>query len=165
MLVAIGIGEAGIEHLGPALDLGAPDLRPLLELLLDDEVLEPARADHVGALAHQDGPVVVRGVKRFDAAHRRCAGGGGPARRASVGETREGGDVRGGSPAATADRIDPAFLDEPPLVASAVVGQARVRIHGDEARGDLAERAQVIGHELGAGCAVEPDGEEVEMLQ
>src|SRR5216684_564633 len=72
-LVTVRIGEADVQHLRPALDLRAPNLRAFLELVLDDEVLELARADDVGPLADEHGPVVVGGIERLDAAD-----GGGP---------------------------------------------------------------------------------------
>jgi hypothetical protein len=41
-LVAIGVGQADVEHLGRALDLGASDLGRVLEAVVDDQVLELA---------------------------------------------------------------------------------------------------------------------------
>ncbi len=41
-LVAVGVGQADVEHLGARLDLGAADLGRLLEALGDDQLLELA---------------------------------------------------------------------------------------------------------------------------
>ena len=68
-------------------------------------------------------------------------------------------------PSSTKRCILSARLSGVSLVLAALVGQARVRIHAHEARGDRRERAQVVGHELGAGGAVEPDREEIEVLE
>ncbi len=79
----------------------------------DDQLLEPPGADDVGALAHEDRPVVVGGIEHLDAAHRRAA----PRRRGTRGgrpraRSRERADVRGRGAAAAADDVDPALVDE-----------------------------------------------------
>ena len=83
--------------------------------------------------------------------------------------------MRGRRPAAAADRIDPPLLDEAShlerealgrlLVVPALVRQSRVGIRGDEAGRHLAERAQVIRHELRTRGAIEPDVQKFEMIE
>ena len=68
-------------------------------------------------------------------------------------------------PSSTKRRILSARLSGRLLVVAVLVGQAGVRVHAHEARGDRRERAQVVGHELRAGGAVEPDREEVDVLE
>ena len=41
------------------------------------------------------------------------------------------------------------------------IGHARVGVTGDAGRAHLADRAQVVGHELRAGAAIEPDGKQI----
>ncbi len=65
-LVAIGIGEADVHDPGAALHLAAADLARLLPLPRGDELLELARADHVRALADEDGPVVIAHLEEVD---------------------------------------------------------------------------------------------------
>ena len=174
VLVAIGVGEAHVQHLAAAPYLGAADLRRLLELVVHDQVLELPRPDDVGALPHQERAVVVPRIDDLDAAHRGGQALRGPARRLALHQPGQRARVRGRGPAAASDQIHPALVHEAPhlqgealrrlLVLAELVGQAGVRVHADEAGGEARERAQVVGHELGTGGAVESDGEEIEVL-
>ena len=67
---------------------------------------------------------------------------------------------------ASRKRREDALEDLRPLgVAAVLVGQAGVGHAGDAGAADLGERAHVVGHELGAGGAVEADVEEVGVEQ
>ena len=174
-LVAVGVGQADVHHLRPALDLGPADFGRLLELVRDDQVLELPRADDIGPLAHEQRSIVVGRIERLDAADCGGARGGGAPRRVAFGDTRQRRDMGRCGPAATAYRVDPAFLDEAPhleretlgrlLVVPALVGQPRVGVGGDEAGRHLAERAQVVRHEFRTRGAVEAYREEAEVLE
>ena len=97
------------------------------------------------------------------------------ARRPAAHQLRQRRDVGRRRSAAAADEVDPALVDEALqlegqarrrlAVLAALVGQAGVRVHAHEAGRERRERAQVVGHELGPGGAVEPDREEVEVLE
>ena len=58
VLVAVGIGQADVQYLGAALDLGATDVRGALKLAGADEVAEPPGADDVGTLTDDDRAIV-----------------------------------------------------------------------------------------------------------
>ena len=80
-------------------------------------------------------------------------------------------DMAGNGTAAPAEHVDPAVDGEPfenggdhlrrLVVVAVLVGQARVRETGDGEAGDRGQCTHVIGHELRAGGAVQPDPEEV----
>ena len=174
-LVAVRIGEADVHDLAAPLHLGAPDLRGLLELLLDDQLLEPPRADDVRALADDHRAIVIGRIERLDPAHRGRAGRGRAARGLALRQSGERACMGRGRPATAPDQVHPSLVDEAPhlerealrrlLVVAELVGEAGVRIHRHEARGDLRERPEVVGHELGSRGAVEPDREEIEVLE
>ena len=80
-----------------------------------------------------------------------------------------------GGSAAAADDIEPAAIDEALellgegrrsfLIASLLVRQAGVRIAGDEAVRQRLQRADVVGHELGAGGAVQAQRKHVDVIE
>ena len=80
---------APLRHL-PARDIGG-----LFPLFRGHQILEEARADHVGALAHQQRPVALLGLHQFDA---RIVGAmlarGQCARALALDHLRDGADVR-----------------------------------------------------------------------
>ena len=120
-LVPIGIGQAHVEDLRPVLDLPAPDLGGLLELVGDDQLLEPPRADHVRALTHEQGAVVVGRKEDLDPADRLRLLRRRDARRPSAHQRLQRADVRRRRAAAAADEVHPALVDE----ARHLEGQAR----------------------------------------
>ena len=69
-LVPVGVGQADVEHLGAALTWARPTSAASSNRSCDDQFLEAARPDHVGPLAHEDGPVVVGRVQHLDPADR-----------------------------------------------------------------------------------------------
>jgi hypothetical protein len=81
---------------------------------------------------------------------------------------RDGLDVGRGRPAAAADQVEPAEVHEPLergsergrrfQVPQLVVGDACVRVARDVGRGHFVDGAEVVGHEFGAGRAVEAHG-------
>ena len=167
-LVALGGLQADVDDLRAALDLAARDLGRLVPVAGRHQVAELPRADDVGALAHQQRPVVGGGLDQLDAGERRAprAAAAVAAGAAARDHPRDRRDVVGGGAAAAADDVDPAGVDEAfegggqarrglrvaaVLVRQPGVGEARHR-----AAGALVHRAQVIGHEGGAGGAVEP---------
>ena len=97
----------------PLLHLPARDLGGLFPLLLGDQVLEQARADHVGALADDQRAIALLGLDQFDAgvvgAMRRR---GSRARTLALDHLRDGADVRRRGAAAAADDVQPAVVDE-----------------------------------------------------
>ena len=92
-------------------------------------------------------------------------------RRAALRHFDHGADVRRGGPAAAAYDIQPALLDEFRELAGqrfgrlqvlvVFVGQAGVGVTGDARRRHVRQGADVIRHQVGAGGAVESDGEQI----
>ena len=174
-LVAVGVGQAHVEHLGGGTDLGAADFGGVVEAVGDDQLLELPRADDVGPLAHEYRTVVVGRIEDLDAAHGLGLDRRGHARRLAGHEARDRADVLRRGATAAAHEVDPALVHEARelegetlrrlAVLAALVGQPRVGIHARPARGDRGQRAEVVGHELGPGRAVEPDREEPEVLE
>ncbi len=82
-------------------------------------------------------------------------------------------DVIWTSAAATADNVEPAVIDEALQLSGEslrrfeilafFVRQASVGIARDARVGEFVERADVVGHELGTGGAVEADGEQLDV--
>ena len=174
-LVAVGVGQADVENVGAGANLGAPDLGRLLELVGDDQLLEPSGADDVRALAHEQRAVVLGRVEHLDPADRLLLVRRRDARRTAVDQRLDRGDVGRRRPAAAADEVDPAFIDEALQlegqapgrlrVLAALVGQAGVGVDAHEACRHRGQRTEVVGHELGPGRAVEADRQEVEVLE
>src|SRR6185369_2766839 len=92
-------------------------------------------------------------------------------RRAVADEVDEGGDVSVGGAATAAHQVEPAGVEEAGEgadedvrsfgVFAVLVRQAGVRHAGDAGAADLGKGADVIGHQLRAGGAVEADVEQV----
>jgi hypothetical protein len=174
-LVAVGVLQADVDHLRAAADLRPADLGGALPVAGGDQLLEGAAAEHVGALADEQRPVVVGQLDRLEAGDQRAVvvrqGPRRPPRR-QLGQRR---DVRRRGAAAAADQVEPAGVEEaaedaPEVlgalgVAAVLVGQPGVGHAGDAGAGELGQRAQVVGHALGAGGAVEPQVEEVGVEQ
>ena len=84
-------------------------------------------------------------------------------------------DMLGRGPAASADQVDPSLLDEALdfrgqhlrrfVVMPLLVGQSRVGHAGDREAADFRQRAQMIGHEIGAGGAVQPHPQQIAMRE
>src|SRR6266404_6761124 len=95
--------------------------------------------------------------------------GGALTRLFAFGHLREGADVLLGGATAAADDIEPAVVDKlfelggergwRLEVLAFLVGQPGVGIAGDEFAGELAQRANVVGHEFGAGGAIHAESE------
>ncbi len=69
-LVAVRVRQADVDDLRAALHLGAGDLRRVLELPRDDELLELLAADDVGALADDDGAHLLAHLQEVHAGER-----------------------------------------------------------------------------------------------
>src|SRR6185369_2115662 len=77
----------------------------------------------------------------------------------------KGSDVRGSSPATTADKIDPAVIDKALdssrhafgslEIYAVLVRQSRIRYARHASLRQLGEASNAIGHELGPRCAVQ----------
>jgi hypothetical protein len=170
-LVAIGIGEADVDHLRAALDLLSADLARLFPRAFADQPLEAPRADHVRALADQHGAVVVADLEEVDAGQDRPVMDRGDPRLLARDHPRERLGVLPRRAAAAAHDVEPAEVDESlehardPVgrleVAALGIRQARVRDARDAGLRERRERADVVGHEFRPGRAVEPDREEV----
>ena len=158
----------------PPLHLRAADLARLLELALGDQLLELAAADHVGALA-DDAPGGCRRRSRGSRCPRRASRADAP-RRARLACPRRLRRARGCA-SGVVPQQPPTRLTQPcskkrPSTRGDHLGRLEVAgrsrragpafgTHATRSARDRRERAQVIGHELGAGRAVEADGEQV----
>jgi hypothetical protein len=71
-LVAVGVLQADVDDLRAAAHLGAADLGGGLVVAASDELLELARAEHVGALADEERPVVGGELDGLDAGDERA---------------------------------------------------------------------------------------------
>ena len=137
------------------------------------QVLEQARADHVGPLADDQRAVALLGLHQFDAgvvgavlaARQR-------ARALALDHLRDGADVRRRGAAASAHDIEPAVIDEllelraPAIPASRRICPLRwAGPHSDSRRcacdAISLQRADVVRHELRTGGAVQPHREQV----
>ena len=133
-------------------------------------LLEPADADHVGALAHDERRGCPPRIHDLDTAHRGGQARRGPARgppapaaasaRVCAGVVPQQPPTTFTQPSSTKRRILQGEALRRLLVLAVLVGQAGVGVDADETGGEARERAEVVGHELGTGRAVEPDGEE-----
>ena len=66
-LVAIGALQADVDDVRAVAYLAARDLGGLFPFLRGHQILEEARADHVGALAHDQRAIALLGLHQFDA--------------------------------------------------------------------------------------------------
>ena len=166
--VAVGALQANVNDVRAAFHLAAGDFGGFFPLFGGDQTLELARADYVGAFADDQRPRAFFRLDHFDAgidgAMIRI---GRTARLFAFGHLRDGANVLLGGAAAAADHIQPAAIDETVkllgerigsfLISAFFVGQAGVRIAGDEAICQRLQRANVVGHELGAGGAIQAE--------
>src|SRR6266481_3241790 len=170
LLVALGALQADVDNVRATAYLAAGNFAGFFPLFFGDEIFEEAGADDVGALAHEQGARAVLGFDGLDAG---IDGAvllrGTMARLFAFGHLCKGADVLLGGAAAAADEIEPAVIDKFLELGSErcwrlevlafFVGQPGVGIAGDTFAGELAERANVIGHEFRAGSAVHAEGE------
>ncbi len=172
-LVAIGALQADVDDVRAVLHLPARDLAGLFPLLLGDHVLEQPRADDVGALADDQRAVALLGLHQFDArivgAMRRA-----PASRAAA-CPRPSARWLGCAPgwcrssrrrcsASRARRI--ARAARPAIPASPGTCPPRSAGRRSDSRkcgtGDIScERADVVGHQVRTGGAVQADGQQI----
>ena len=174
-LVAVGLLRRDVDYVRASLHLRASDFRRLVPLLLRDQVAELLRAEHVGALADDDGSHVVGDLQRVHPGEGAAPPRRDDARLQAWSDLREPGDVAAVRSAAAAHQVEPAVLAEAPEgprqhlgsleVLAALVGQSRVRDAGHSRSGELRERADVIGHELRTRRTVEPEVEELDVLE
>ncbi len=174
-LVAVGILQADVDDMGAAAHLRAADFGRLLELALADQPLEFAAAQHVGALADDCRARGLVNHQRFDSGDRRAQRRRGNPRAAPVHHLREQANMLGRGSAASADHVEPSLFDEPLdfggenfrrfVVMPLFVGQSGVRHAGDREAADFRQRAQMIGHEVGTGGAIQPHPEQIPMGQ
>ena len=173
--VAVGLLGGDVHQVRPPLDLRPRDLRCLVPLLQGDQVAELLRSEHVGALADDDRPDVVADLQRIHAGECAPETRRDRARREAGGDLRQPGDVPPVRAAASAQEVQPPVLAEARQgprqhlrglqVAAVLVRQARVRHAGDAGPRQLGERADVVGHELRTRGAVQPQVEELPVLQ
>src|SRR6266478_6088812 len=170
LFVALGALQANVYDVRAAADLAAGDFAGFFPLFFGDEVFEEARADHVSALADEQR---ARAVFSFDGFDTGIDGTvlfrGTLARLFALGHLRQGANMLLGGAAAAADEIQPAVIDEflelggqrgwRLEVLALFVGQPGVGIAGDEFAGELAQRANVVGHEFRASGAVHAEGQ------
>src|SRR6266851_4301764 len=170
LLVALGALQADVDNVRATTYLAAGNFAGFFPLFLGDEIFKEAGADDVGALAHEQGARAVLGFDGLDAGiDGAVLFRGTMARLFAFGHLRKGADVLLGGAAAAADEIEPAVIDKFLELGSErcrrlevlafFVGQPGVGIAGDTFAGELAERANVIGHEFRAGSAVHAEGE------
>ena len=174
-LFAVGALQADVDHVRAVAHLAPRDVGGLFPLLRGHQVLEEARADHVGPFAHQQRAVALLGLHQFDA---RIVGAmlapGQCARPLALDHLRDGADVRGRGAAASTHEIQPAVIGEllqlrrqrfRRLAEFAFgVGQAGIRIARDAVRRHLVERPYVVGHQVRTGGAVHADAQQVVIL-
>ncbi len=176
-LVALGRLQADVDDLRPAADLAAGDLGRLVPALFRHQATELRRADHVGALADQQRAGLVGRLDQIDTGVEdppRPVAGNAPGR-APLDHRSERGDVAVGGAAAAADQIQPAVVGEALerrrqalgglRVAAVRVRETRVGVAGDRGPGHLVHGAEVVGHQVGTGRAVEPDREQRRVLE
>ena len=180
LVLALGQGDAEVEHVGAAFDLVFGDLDEAVVVVGEQQFLRLFRALRVDPLADQGRARLLhqrgRGHHRGDLD---LAGCGALSWDQAVDPGADRGDVLRRRPAAAADDPDAVALDEfaqrrrqrlwlfgedrlpvGPLQRQPGVGDAV-----DRQRAGLAEEADRVAHVLGAGRAVEPDHVDVERPQ
>ena len=173
--VAVGIGETGVDDMRAVANLLAGDFGGLFVFALGDEAFEFTAADDIGALADHNGPFFRRNFKIFDAGDMESRGALRIARPAIRDGFGDGFDILGRRSAASAEDIDPAVLREASenggdipgrfVVTAFFIRQTGVGHAADMGPCDIREGADMIGHEAGAGGAVEADGEQVNVFE
>ncbi len=171
--VAVGILKAYVKHVRAAPHLVPSDFRGLFDLALGDEPFELAAAEHVGALANHDRARALVDYQRFNSGDDRAAQRGNFAPPLALEHLRQDANVLGRRPAASANHVDPAGVDEALelarehlgrfIVTSFFVGKSGVRHACDRKTRDSGQRAQMVGHEVGTGCAIEAHPQKVAM--
>ena len=112
-LVAIRGLKADVDNVRAVFHLPAGDFGGFFPLLLGDQILEEARADDVGAFADDQRTVAFFGFHQLDAGIVGAVRARGlRARRFALGHLSDGADVSWRGPAAAADDVQPAVLDE-----------------------------------------------------
>src|SRR4051812_30149343 len=174
-LVPVGLLGGDVDHVRAALHLGPGDLRRIVPLFLRNQVPELLGAEDVGALAYDGWTDLVGDLQRVDPGQRAAPLGGRFARPQARRDLHQLADVRVVRPAAAAEEVQPAVLAEALQrprehlrrleIAAVLVGKAGIRDAGDARTQNPRERADVIGHELRTGGAVEAEVQEVEVLE
>ena len=152
----------------------AGDLGGLFPLLFSDQFLEGARADDVSALADDQRAVAFLGFDQIDAGIvRAMCRKFRLARLLAFGHLGDGVDVGSGGAAATAHQIQPAVIGEAIQllgqrlrgleIFAVFVRQPGIRVARDPHRCHLAERADVVRHELRTGGAIQADRKKVDV--
>src|SRR5258707_7873630 len=112
-LVALGALQADVDNVRATTYLAAGNFAGFFPLFFGDEIFKEARADDVGALAHEQG---ARAVLGFDGLAAGIDGAvllrGTMARLFAFGHLCKGANVLLGGAAAAADEIQPAVIDE-----------------------------------------------------
>ena len=174
-LVAIRLLRGNVDHVRASLYLRARDFRCLVPLLLGNQVAELLRPEDVGALADDYGPHVVGDFQCVDAGKRAPSPRRDLARLEARRDLRKPGNVAAMRSAAASHQVQPAVLAETPKrprqhlgrleVLAALVGKAGIR-HARHARArELRQGADVVRHELRTRRAVEPEVEEIDVLE
>ncbi len=110
--VAIGILHADVEDVRAAPHLQASDLGGFLDLAGRDQPLEFAAAEHVGPLADDHRARALVDSQRLDSRNHRALEIDAISRRPPLDHRGERPDMRRRGPAASADQIDPARVNE-----------------------------------------------------
>ena len=155
--------------------LGATHLDSGLEIVFDNELLEGAAAQDVGAFANQQRTRLLSQLDGFDARDeapvvlRREA-------RAAVGHgSSQARDVLRGGATAAADEVQPALVCKTAddlaehlrslCVLAVFVGEAGIGNAGHRTACQLGHGAQVVAHQVGSGGAVQTEIEQLSMGQ
>ena len=164
-LVAVGVLEIDVADLRAAFHLLARYLCRLFVFLFGDKAFELARAYFVGPLADDERALVVARLDKIYARKESPVMLLVNARALAFDHLGELAYVRRGSPATAAHEIYPAVIDESLErrgqafgrfeIDAVFVRQPRVRYAGDARLGQRGDDADVIGHELRPGRAVQ----------
>ena len=174
-LVAVRILKADVEDLAAGLDLSPAHLGRGLVLAGLDELLELAAAEHVGALAHEDGPLGLGELDGFEAGDEAAAVVRDRPRLPALDQLHQGHHVGRARAAAAAHEVKPAGVEEtgedaledvrPFGIAPLLVWQAGVGHAGHAGPADFGEGAHVVRHQVRAGRAVQTHVQEVGVEQ
>src|SRR5579863_748038 len=165
-LIAVRALQANVHDVRAALHLAPRDFGGFLPLFLCHEVLERPRADHVRALSHHERARALFGFDHFDpGVDRATVWLGRAARRLALRHLRECANVMFRCSAAPADDIEPAPIHKSLElfgerrwrlpISPFLIGQACIGIAGNKTIREELQRADMVGHELGAGGAVQ----------
>ena len=164
-LVAVGVLQADIQDMGAVAGLAAADFGGLFKGAVVNQAAEPAAAQHIGAFPDDGRAHLVVHQQRLDAGNAGFRRFHRAARRLAGGQLRQQPHVFVDGAAATPDDIHPAGLDEPPdgvrhrfrrfVVAAVFVGHSGVGDGGHRKAGQGGQTADMVGHELRPGGAVD----------